>query len=147
MNDITNQNVQGINIFEIAKSPAQYPEELKSAALDIVKNNMLKILRDCKTRLELSIINGMTKDEATKLKFIGIDKEEKTLTLQTGKIDCKEKTIDKIYENNGFDPLEIGEYVFKPSWTKAKEARKLGGKKKELIDKYFAEGEKRLTIK
>jgi len=36
--------------------------------------------------------------------------------------------------------------VYKPSWSKAKEARKLGGKKQKVIDEIFAEGKKTIKI-
>jgi hypothetical protein len=72
--------------------------------------------------------------------FMDMEGNTRTATLSKGKIDCKEKQIADIYKAAGFIELEIGEWVFKPSWSKAKEARKFGGTKAEIIDKYFVEG-------
>jgi hypothetical protein len=57
-----------------------------------------------------------------------------------------EKGGESKYAAAGFSPDEIGGYVFKPSWSKAKEARKLGGDKQLVIDEIFTEGKPSLTI-
>jgi hypothetical protein len=57
------------------------------------------------------------------------------------------KNLDEIYSAAGFDPMEIGNLVYKPTWSKAKEAAKFGGPKKEIIDRYFKPGKPSLEVK
>ena len=133
-----------IKIQDIIDSPEKYDEETKAAGLLTIKL-FLSRLYESKKIIEGRLIESMDADGATKLKFL-LDGEEHIATLTAGKIDCKNKTADKVYKSAGFEPLEIGSYKYEPSWTKAKNARKLGGDKQRIIDQLFTAGEKILKI-
>jgi hypothetical protein len=132
-------------IADVIENPRGYPEEMVAATLDMIIN-LSRVLRESKVRLEGHLISMMKSENATKLKIIAFDKAERMVTLKAGQVKA-DKDADNIYKNNGFDPLEIGEYVFKPSWSKAKEARKLGGPKQTIIDEIFKQDDPSIEIK
>jgi hypothetical protein len=137
--------VGGIDVKKIAKNHSEYPEEVVAAAIEATKQ-IANQAYEIKKTLEFYLAKRLTDSNATKLPFINIDGVEMVVTLKSGKWDCKAKDVDEIYKKNGFDPIEIGKYVFKPSWTQAKEVRKLGGKKQELIDNFFKQDEPKIDI-
>ena len=143
MNELT--HVQGMDLAEVVKNPALFPEETVAAALDFIKRVAGQWYEN-KMRLENYLINEMEKENASKIIFVTTDGNEAVATLKAGTTKCDVRAADDIYKEQGFDPLEIGEYVFKPSWTKAKEARKFGGEKQLVIDELFKPGRASLTI-
>jgi len=136
--------IAGSDISEIARYPEKFPPELVAVALTRIKK-IKSEMTDYITLLEHNIINRMTEDGATKLTYRDNDRDG-LITLKSGKIECKARNADEVYKSAGFEPLEIGTYEFKPSWTKAKEARKFGGAKQNIIDAMFQEGRKSLAI-
>ena len=141
MNEIMSIDISS----DIVKHPENYSDEMVAAATLNIKE-IINQAYEAKKRLENHIIKRMDEDDATKLYFNDSTGRELVATLRSGSVECKEKNIDQIFEQIGFQPIEIGDYVFKPSWTKAKEAAKVGGEKKILIEKYFKSGEKKLVI-
>ena len=145
-NELLNISIGPAELRAICENPSTYPEELLGAALNVVKD-MQAQLREAKIHVEGVLLEKMQKENASKLPFIGVDGKNYMATVKSGAVECKDKTADMAYQNAGFDPREIGEYIFKPSWTKAKEARKLGGEKQLLIDELFRAGAPSLDIK
>ena len=129
----------------IAKNVRNLPEEVVCAALEYGKTKASQI-REINTLLEGVIIEKMKADNATKMVFKNTAGQEMIATLKTGSVKCDAKDPDITYQEQGFDPLEIGEYVFKPSWSRAKEARKLGGNKQIAIDNLFKPGKDTITF-
>ena len=126
----------------IAKNVRNLPEEVVCAALEYGKTKASQ-LREINTLLEGVMIEKM---KADKMIFKNTSGQEMIATLKTGSVKCDAKDPDITYQEQGFDPLEIGEYVFKPSWMKAKEARKLGGQKQIVIDNLFKPGKDTITF-
>jgi len=138
------QVLSGITLNDVLSDP-EASDEIVVAAVDVL-NDMSRQLRDAKTLLQGRIIERMTKDNATKLPFIASGGVQKVATLKSGSMECKRDDADEFYKQNGFDPLEIGKYIFEPSWTKAKEARKMGGTKQLAIDELFKAGNSSIKI-
>ena len=145
-NELLNISIGADTLRAICDNPSAYPEEMISAAIVVVKD-MASQIREARTHLEGVLIEKMKTENATKLKFIGVDGRDYTATMKAGSMECDDKSADVTYQNEGFDPLEIGSYVFKPSWSKAKEVRKLGGNKQLLIDEFFKPGKPSVDIK
>ena len=137
--------IAGVGIQDIIQKPNDFPEEVVAVSLDAIRRIRSK-LYEPQVLLENNLITRMEKDNSTKLLLKDGD-NERVGTLKSGKMECKEKDVDITYKDAGFDPLEIGKYIFKPEWSKAKEARKYGGSKKEIIEKVFKEGKKSIEIK
>lgn len=133
------------DIMKVFESPADYPVEQVANAYDRLKQ-VTRIIYETKKRVEGHIISEMKKDNATKMNIIGADGEQKVITLKAGQMKASERA-DETYAKAGFPVDEIGSYVFKSSWSKAKQARKHGGEKQKVIDKIFKAGEQGLTIK
>ena len=146
MNNLINVNIGPAELRDICVNPADYPEELLGAALTVVKDMQVQ-LREARVHVEGVLSERMQKENATKLPFRGADGKDYMATLKSGAVECKDKAAADTYAAAGFKPEEIGEYVFKPSWAKAKEARKLGGEKQLLIDELFKPGAPSLDIK
>jgi len=144
VNKMDLQILSGINLHDIVNNK-EISDEIIIAAIDRL-NDYSKQLRDAKTLLQGRIIERMKYDNATKLPFISSDGLEKIATLSSGKIECNNKNADKLYAEKGFNTLEIGDYIFRPSWSKAKEARKVGGENQKIIDDLFKSGEPHLKI-
>lgn len=139
------EHVYGIDLREVINNPANFPDEVQAAAIDLI-TDWSRQIREAKVRLEGHLTATMKADNATKMVFISVSGEEKTATLGKGKMEAC-KAADKMYKKYGFPPEEIGEWEFKPSWSKAKEARKFGGDKQLVIDEIFQEGKEKLIIK
>lgn len=139
------EKVNGVNINDVITRPEAYPEEVIGAAVDVIVE-MSRQIREAEVRLKGHIIEKMKHDNATKLMFVSNDGGNKMITLKSGSMQCENKDADMVYKKHGFDPMEIGEYVFKPSWSKAKEARKFGGDKQLVIDELFKNGKQSITI-
>jgi len=134
------------NIKDIIDRPHDYSDEELAVAIEILKNAN-SYLRDSNTRLIQNLMFRMELDSATKMIY-KFDDKICEVTLKENSTECKEKNLDTKYQAEGFDPLEIGDWIFKPSFRKAKIAAKFGGKKKEFIEKYFKKtGSKRLEFK
>ena len=148
MNDVQNiQSVMEVDfMWDVIMNPAEYPDEVLAVAIDGMKD-VSRQLYEARVRVENTLIDRMKRENATKLDFLGKGGQRFRLTLKSGSMTCTDKTADEIYRGAGFDPLEIGEYVFKPSWSKAKEARKFGGDKQIIIDDLFKAGNPSLDIK
>jgi len=132
------------NFQEILERPDDFPEGVVAAGLDSIKKLASQIF-EAKKRLEGNLIRRMVFDDATKLSFIDADGVAQDLTLSKGTMKA-DKSLEGFYMGAGFDPNEIGDYVFRASWSKAKQAMKYGGAKKEIIEKYFIEGSKSLKV-
>lgn len=146
MNDVLNINIGPELLRAICERPTDYPEELLGAALSVV-SDMQAQLREARVHVEGVLIERMQKENATKLAFRGMDGRDYKATVKSGAVTCKDKDAAERYADAGFQPEEIGEYIFKPSWTKAKEARKFGGDKQLIIDELFKQGAASLEIK
>jgi|GEM_PF-1537982 len=139
------RTIQGLDIDDVICNPSAYEPEIVLAVIDSA-NDIARQVREVKMRLEGDILIRMKKEGATKWTFKDINGEERRATLKKGPMKCELKEADENYRMFGFDPLEIGEYVFKPSWSKAKEARKVGGEKQQIIDTMFVEGKESIFI-
>jgi hypothetical protein len=139
------RNIQGLDIDDVICNPSAYEPEIVLAVIDSA-NDISRQAREVKMRLEADIISRMKKEDATKWMFIDVNGQERKATLKKGPVKCEMKEADENYKMFGFDPIEIGEYVFKPSWQKAKEARKFGGEKQKVIDGMFVEGKESIYI-
>lgn len=144
MNALVETKISQETLKDIAERPGEYPIEMIGAALDVIRD-MSSQLFEAKKRLEGHIIADMQAENATKMQIIGQDGERKVITLKKGSMGMEAGAESK-YAAAGFPLDEIGGYVFKASWTKAKEARKLGGVKQLVIDEIFQEGKPSLTI-
>ena len=138
-------DIAGEQVKKIVEHPDNYPDEMLAVAIDVV-NNMARQIREAKLILEAHLVKRMKDENATKMPIIGLQGKEQVATRKKGSFKCDSKDADVIFQNYGFDPTSIGDYVFKPSWTKAKEARKLGGDMQLLIDEFFKEGKESITI-
>ncbi len=136
----------GLKISEIIKNPDNYDVELCGTVFDLIKD-MSRQLYEAQKRIEGRILTEMEHDEATKLRYINVSGEEKTITVKEGSLKEGTKDPEQVIKDNGYDPNQFGSYVFKlNSWSKLKEKRKLGGDLKALIDLLFTRGKKSLTI-
>jgi hypothetical protein len=111
-------------------NPDKYPLVDCAKVLDEI-NYRIESLSKAKKNLKDSIISRMKADNATILPY-----GDKLFRLALGKI-VPTKGLEEDWIKAGFELLEVGDFVFKPFWSKAKEVKKLGGKKAELIDQYF----------
>lgn len=134
-----------LDIMDIVEHADTLPEEVVAAALQYGRD-MAASLREINMRLEGNLITRMKAENATKQIFKNAHGEEMVATLRKGSVKCDTKDADIQYKKFGFDPLEIGEYVFKPSWTKAKEAKKFGGEKSLVIDELFKESKDQIVF-
>jgi hypothetical protein len=137
--------VEGQTLQDVIMNPDKYPIELQAAYMDVV-NSMSKQIREAKKILEAHIRKQMADDNATKLLFKSIDGRELWATLKKGSMECEAKNADEIMKEHGFQPTVIGNYEFKPSWTKAKEVRKQGGDIQVVIDDLFKESKESIII-
>lgn len=137
--------IKGQTLQDVMMNPDKYPPEIIAAYADAVQAVSGQI-REARTILEAHLLNKMVEDNATKLIFKSIDGRELIATKKSGQVKCEKKNIDEIFKSAGFDPLTIGNYKFDPSWTKAKEIRKLGGDLQKLIDELFIKGRDSITI-
>ena len=142
---IIKYNKDDYQIDGMLANPGNYPEEVVGAAIEFMQSASREI-NEKKRILEQNLVSRMEKDEATKMVILDYQGNERVVTLMSGKVDCKAKNADEVYREKGFDPLEIGEFVYKPSWSKAKQARKIGGEKKKVIDNLFKAGNKYLKF-
>jgi hypothetical protein len=138
------QAISEKDLRDIVDDPGAYEIEAVGAALDVLAD-MSRQLYDAKKRVEGHVLEYMKRENASKLVIMGQAGQKKIVTLKKGSMDM-EKGGESKYAAAGFSPDEIGGYVFKPSWSKAKEARKLGGDKQLVIDEIFTEGKPSLTI-
>jgi hypothetical protein len=147
MNDLLQLNfgATGATLQDVAMKPEAYPAEIKGAYLDVIKA-MKSQLREVEQIIEAHLLTEMVHDNATKMVFKSIDGRDMVATRKKGAVKCESKDADEQYKASGFNPLEIGDYKFSPSWTKAKEARKLGGDKQLIIDEMFKESKESITI-
>ena len=135
-----------ILIKDIEKHVDNYSDEVVLSACALIRK-MRSQLFQTQISLEGRMIERMMADDSTKTQFLNIDGENKIATLKRGAMKCEDKEADMKYKDAGFDPLEIGRYIFEPRWAKAKEALKFGGEKKKILEKLFQEGKKSIEIK
>lgn len=142
-----------MNILKISKSlqdvienPEDYEIEICATSLGLLKDINRK-LYEYQKNLEARIIQEMEKDEATKLKYVNTIGEEMILTLKPGSMKQAVDNADEVIREHGFDPNEFGDYQYKLlTWSKLKNAEKLGGEIKKLINKLYVRGKKTLVI-
>lgn len=138
------QILPSISLDSIMADP-ETPDEVVIAAVDVL-SEMSRQIYEAKTVLQGRILAKMKMDNATKMSFVGRDGSQKIATLKSGTMECKRDDADEFYKQQGFDPSEIGTYKYVPSWSKAKEARKVGGIKQLAIDELFKPGNTSLKI-
>lgn len=137
--------VQGQTLADVMMNPDNYPDEILAAYVDVTIAMSAQI-REARTIIEANLLKRMNDDNATKMMFKGIDGRDLVATRKKGAVKCEAKDADEQVKAHGFDPLMIGDYKFSPSWSKAKEARKLGGDMQIIIDDMFKEGRESITI-
>lgn len=131
------------DVADIIERPDNYPVEQVAAVYEAI-TGIASQIREAQARLKGRIIKNMKEDNATKL-FFKSGERELVATLSAGsKKSVKDADVE--FEKAGFSPLEIGSYEFKPSWSKAKSVMKVGGPKRELIEKIFIDGEPTIVI-
>lgn len=138
--------VEDKTMLDVIARPDEHEVEVVATAIDLIRD-LSRQLYEQKVRLEGSVIARMQADNATKLFTLNSAGKDIVVTLKSGPMECKAKDADIVYGQHGFDPQEIGLYVFKPAWVRAKEARKFGGEKQLLIDELFTPGKPSLDIK
>ena len=137
-----------LTLTELGTNPNTYPEEVVAAGLDVIQV-MEAQLRFYKQNMTANMIHRMNNDNATKLKFVNTQGEEKTLTLKKGsmKLNKDIKDYDKYIEKAGYVPEMLGKMIFQPyPWKEMKEIRKQGGELQVLIDEIYKEGQPSLTV-
>jgi hypothetical protein len=137
--------VQGQTLMDVCMNPDSYPEEIVAAYMDAVVSVSQQI-REARVMLEANLLKRMNADNATKMMFKSIDGRELVATKKKGAVKCESKDADEIVKSHGFQPGMIGDYKFSPSWSKAREARKLGGDIQVIIDDLFKEQKESITI-
>jgi len=118
------------NIQNIALNPDEFSLDVCVDTFSYL-DTQIEQLSKLKKNLKDNIISRMKKNNATIIPYGNGE-----IRLVPGKI-VPTKGLEEEWSAEGFIALEVGDYVFKPSWSKAKEVKKLGGKKSEIIDKYF----------
>ena len=139
------QVLPSISLRDIVADP-NTPDEVCAAAVTVL-DDMARQIREAKALIAGRLTAHMESENATKLKFRGPNGDDLVVTLKPGPTKCEAKNADEIYKQHGFDPLEIGTFEFHPLWSKAKEARKLGGEKQLVIDELFKSGKPSIEIK
>jgi hypothetical protein len=135
-----------LHVSDIIMCPTEYPIELCGAVYEILKNMSGQIYESMK-RIEGRIIGEMEVDNATKLKYINIANEERTITLKEGARKVSVKEPEAMIKNSGFDPNQLGTYEYKlKNWSELKEQIKFGGELKNLIESLYSKGNKSLSI-
>ena len=129
---------------DILEKPDNYQIEVVAAGLESIKvlNNQVY---EAKKILEKNILDRMESTESSKMAFIDTDGNAREITVSKGKMTADKALVDA-YIKNGFDPEEIANLVHVPSRSKCKKAMKYGGKKKQIIEAYFKEGNKTLKV-
>lgn len=146
MNDLMQLDFgRGITLQDVTMNPDKYEPEVQAAFFDAVKSVQAQ-LREAQQILEAHLLKTMTDENATKLIFKSMGGQELVATRKKGAVKCDAKNADEIIKAAGHDPLAIGTYEYKPSWTKAKEHRKLGGDIQVIIDDLFKEGKESISI-
>lgn len=146
MNDVTLAGLGSLS--EIIDNIDNYPIEVKAVVLDVLRD-MNSQIYEKKRFVESKIIQDMQADNATKELFVGSDGIKKIMTLKSGsmKAEMKSDEVVNLWVKSGFNINELGNFEFKPSWSKAREQRKFGGEKQNLIDKIFKSGISSIEIK
>ena len=142
------EKINDIDINDIVKCPDNYPTELKSVVLENLKIYSRQLYGHIQN-LSGNLMKEMKTDEATKIQYINQKNETMFVTLKNGSYECKFKPdeIERIIKDAGFDPIELGEYVYQlHSWSALKSKVKLGGAIKDLIEKLYLRGKKSLSI-
>ncbi len=136
--------IQNDDLDNLAKNAKDLPEEVLGVSIEQL-SQAISVLVEYKRTFEYNLIKKMEDDQATKMKFQNHSGAMKTATLVKGSMNAVKDAFD-LYKQSGFDPGEIGDMVFKPKWSKAKEAAKLGRAKSDIINKIFYEGKKFIKI-
>lgn len=131
-------------IEEVFETIDNCPLELKASIYELLVD-MTRKLYDRKKFIEMKIISEMQKENATKEIFISRDGSKKTIILKT-ETPKPDKTLLSKWTDSGFNISDLGEFEFRPSWSKAKEQRKFGGDKQKIIDEIFVGNVKKLII-
>jgi len=137
----------GITLFDIASNPNNYPSELKTYSLETIK--LLKSqLRDIEIAISSNVINEMILENATKLLFVGMDGQEKTLTLKSGtkKLNTSIKNYEDYLITSGFPNL-LETKVVPLQWSACKEIRKQGNEIQRVIDHLYVDSDNKIEIK
>ncbi len=149
MQDIITKISDNLTLNEVGLNPNAYPEEVAAAGFDVVKEIEAQ-LKIYKQNIGASLMNRMNNDNATKLLFVDVKGNQKTLTLKKGsmKLNSSIKNYEEYIKKSGYMPEMLGEYLFEPfSWGKIKEIRKQGGELQVLCDEIYQEGNPSIEIK
>lgn len=146
MNDLT---IPGLGtISEIVENIDNYPVEVKVVVYDVLEE-MTRRIKEKREYVKEKLILEMRKENQTKELFISSDGKKKILSMREGTpvpVNDAKKTVE-VWCKHGYLSEDIGEFTFKPSWSKAKEQRKFGGEKQLLIDELFRSISPVITIK
>ncbi len=147
MNDLLSIDfgIKGQTLKDVIMRPDNYPVEIVAAYMDAILAVSAQI-REARIILEAHLLNKMAVEGATKLLFKSIDGRAMIATRKNGPVKCEIKNADEVIKDAGFDPLIIGNYKFDPSWTKAKEIRKLGGDIQKIVDELFIKKNDTISI-
>jgi hypothetical protein len=144
MNEIIPFEIGGLEIKKIIENPSNFSDEEVWSTMDMIEEIKFQ-LRLNSERLKHDLIRRLENENATVFHYKNVKGKNRKGTLSQGTMKA-EKNIDLIYQQSGFDPLEIGDYEFRPSWAKAKKAMKVGGEKRKIIESKFKNTEKKLKI-
>ncbi len=148
MNDIAINVIGNLTLNDIGANPNDYPEEVVAAGFDVIREMESKI-REYKQNITGCLLRRMGQDNATKLIFLDVKGNKKTLTIKKGamKLNTAIKNPEEFIRKSGFEPEMLGSYKFVPhSWGEIKEVRKQGGELQVLCDELYKEGQPSLQV-
>jgi hypothetical protein len=144
MNVLNQININDIEFSDLLRNLNDYSDEVLGAVLCEIKNIAGQV-REAQLLLEAHVIERMARDNATKMLIKSFDGTSKMLTRCAGAKNIH-KNAEAIILQAGFNPVDYGDYIYKPSWSKSKEARKLGGLIQSVLDEVFKPGKEYIKI-
>jgi hypothetical protein len=139
MLELTSINT-GLNryLMNVIEDIDDMPDEERIVTLETMRQ-MRSRLWETLAFVEGKIIVSMLNDDTKKLSYRDEEgrSKEAVLKQKTPKCVKKDEEAKLVYERYGFDRHDIGDDVFKVSWTKAKKAMDYSGEKKLVIEDLF----------
>lgn len=132
-------------LMDILQNPNNYPAEQLVVAYDALIE-IEKQQREYKRNVTDKLKQLMRESGAEKLMFSTLRGEPKLCSLKAGRV-TPVKDLEDRWKAAGYDPLELGKYEFKPSWSTASKIKKFGGDKAKLIDELFTREDDTIEIK
>ncbi|GEM_PF-3226074 len=148
MNDMVINVIGNLTLDDLGSAPNDYPEEAVAAGFDVIRQMEGK-LKEYKQNITGNLLRRMDQDNATKLIFLDVKGNKKTLTVKKGamKLNSAIKNPEEYIKKSGFEPEMLGSYKFVPfTWGEIKEVRKQGGELQVLCDELYKEGQPSLTV-